>query len=187
MNICVYGAASDLINKKYIEEGENLGFQMAKRGHSLVFGGGGGGLMGAVARGVHRHGGVKITGIVPSFFTADGKHVDGLLFGHCDEQISTDTMRERKHLLENLSDAFIIAPGGIGTFDEYFEMITLKSLGRHNKPMAILNTNGYYDSLIAMVQKGIDEGFIRKSVLDLVFVSENIDECLNFVEKQSGK
>ena len=126
MNICVYGAASDLIDKVYIEDGEALGFKMAERGHDLVFGGGGGGLMGAVARGVHRHGGVKITGIVPDFFLEDGKHVDGLLFDKIDEYIETDTMRERKSLLDELADGFIITPGGIGTYEELMGYLPIK-------------------------------------------------------------
>ena len=94
MNLCIYGAASDLIDKSFIEAGEALGVEMAKRGHDLVFGGGGAGLMGAVARGVHRQGGVKITGIVPDFFIENGKHVDGILFDNIAEYIETDTMRE---------------------------------------------------------------------------------------------
>lgn len=185
MNICVYGAASDLIDKVYIEDGEALGFKMAERGHDLVFGGGGGGLMGAVARGVHRHGGVKITGIVPDFFLEDGKHVDGLLFDKIDEYIETDTMRERKSLLDELADGFIITPGGIGTYDELFEMLTLKNLGQHKKPMAVLNTAGYYDSLLAVLDTGIKAGFIKEKVRNLLFISDNIDEILDYVEKNA--
>ncbi len=187
MNICIYGAASDIIDKVYIEHGEKLGVEMAKRGHSLIFGGGGGGLMGAVARGVYSQGGVKITGIVPSFFTEEGKHVDGALFENCDQEIYTETMRERKKLLEDLCDAFIITPGGVGTYDEYFEILTLKSLGRHSKPMAVLNTNGYYNNLFAMTEKGINDGFIKSRVRELVFVSDKIDEILDFIEKEVGK
>lgn len=185
MNICVYGAASDLIDKVYIEDGEALGYEIAKRGHDLVFGGGGGGLMGAAARGVKRHGGVKITGIVPDFFTEDGKHVDGLLFDDIDEYIETDTMRERKSLLDELSDAFVITPGGIGTYDELFEMLTLKNLGQHKKPMAVLNTNGYYDSLLSVLETGIKASFIKEKVRDLLFISNSIDEILDYLEKNA--
>lgn len=185
MNVCVYGAASDLIDKSFIEAGEKLGEEMAKRGINLIFGGGGGGLMGAVARGTYRVGGVKITGIVPDFFTEDGKHVDGLLFDGIDEYIETDTMRERKKLLDEMSDAFVISPGGIGTYDELFEMLTLKNLGQHKKVMAVLNTNGYYDSLIAVLQSGIKAGFIKESVMKLLFISESIDEILDYIEKNA--
>lgn len=183
MNICVYGAASNHILNIYISEGEALGVAMAKRGHNLIFGGGGSGLMGAVARGVHSHGGVKITGIVPNFFMENGKRVDGILFDKMDEFIETDTMRERKKLLDEMSDAFIITPGGIGTYDELFEMLTLKNLGRHKKPMAVFNTNGYYDSLLSVIYKGIEDGFIGEKVHDLLFVSDDITEVLDFVEQ----
>ncbi len=183
MNICVYGAASDTIDRKYIKAGEDFGYEMASRGHNLIFGGGGGGLMGAVARGVRRQNTVKITGIVPDFFTDDGKHVDGFLFDTIDEYIETDTMRERKKLLDGLCDAFVITPGGIGTYDELFEMLTLKNLGQHKKPMAVLNTAGYYDSLLAVIDDGIEKNFINPKVKDLLFVSEDIGEILDFIEK----
>ncbi len=183
MNICVYGAASDNILKIYITEGEKLGNELSKRGHNLVFGGGGSGLMGAVARGAHRDSKAKITGIVPNFFMDNGKRVDGVLFNEIDEFIETDTMRERKKLLDEMSDAFIITPGGIGTYDELFEMLTLKNLGRHKKPMAVLNTNGYYDGLLAVLYEGINGGFIGEKVKDLLFVSADINEILDYVEK----
>ena len=185
MNLCIYGAASDLIDKSFIEAGEALGVEMAKRGHDLVFGGGGAGLMGAVARGVHRQGGVKITGIVPDFFIENGKHVDGILFDNIDEYIETDTMRERKKLLDEMADGFIITPGGIGTYDELFEMLTLKNLGQHKKPMAVLNTNGYYDSLLAVLDTGIKEGFIKQKAKDLLFISDDINAVLDYIEKNA--
>ena len=103
------------------------------RGHSLVYGGGAKGLMGAAARGVKRQGG-HILGIAPSFF-----NVDGELFEDCDEFLYPDTMRERKKLLEEKSDAFVILPGGIGTCNEFFETLVLRSLGRLAKPIALFN------------------------------------------------
>ncbi len=177
MNICVYGAASSTINPEYIRHGEELGQKMAKRGHGLVFGGGANGLMGAVARGVYAEKG-KIKGVVPSFF-----NVDGVLFEHSDEIVYTETMRERKHILEHSSDAFIVTPGGIGTFDELFEILTLHSLKRHSKPIAMLNTLGYYDSLLAMLDKGIEGGFIGTHIKDIIFVSADTDEIIDYLEK----
>ena len=114
MNICVYGASSSTIAKSYINPTEELGEKMAKRGHNLVYGAGALGLMGAAARGVLRGGG-KIIGVAPAFFK-----VDGVLFDECDEMIYTDTMRERKGIMEEKSDAFIMTPGGLGTYDEFF-------------------------------------------------------------------
>ena len=104
MVICVYGAASKEIAEPFKEAGHALGYELAKRGHSLVFGGGDHGMMGAVARGTHDGGG-HITGIQPSFF-----NVDGVLYPLCDEYIYTDTMRERKQKMEELSDGFIVSP-----------------------------------------------------------------------------
>ncbi len=177
MKICVYGASSTTIAQSYIVDGEKLGAVMAKRGHSLVFGGGTNGLMGAVARGVHSVGNVEIIGIAPSFF-----NVDGVLFEHCTEFIYPETMRERKKLMDEASDAFIVTPGGIGTFDEFFEILTLKQLGRHNKPIAILNTNGYYDHLKKFLQNGIDENFLAEECNKLFFISADADELIDYIE-----
>ena len=124
MNICVYGAASKNIDPKYTDAGYDLGLKLAKRGHGLVFGGGNGGMMGAVARGAH-DGGAHIIGIAPSFF-----NIDGVLYPHSDEIIYTETMRQRKQKMEDMSGAFIVTPGGIGTFEEFFEILTLKQLAQ---------------------------------------------------------
>ena len=114
MVICIYGASSDQIDPAYLRAGEELGLAMARRGHSLVFGGGGHGLMGAVARGMTQGGG-SITGVAPRFFNVDGSLYDG-----CTEFLYTDTMRERKALMEERADAFVMTPGGIGTYEEFF-------------------------------------------------------------------
>ena len=176
MKICVYGAASNEIDKSFLTAGENLGREMGKRNHSLVFGGGASGLMGAVARGISEENG-EIVGIAPSFF-----NVDGILFEKCSEMIYTDTMRERKMLMESKSDAFIVTPGGIGTFEEFFEILTLRSLDRHKKPIAIFNTNGYYDNLIEFLANGVKQNFLKSANLELFFVSENENEILDYLE-----
>ena len=175
MNICVYGASSNEIDEKYIKAGELLGEEMAKRGHTLVFGGGASGLMGAVARGVRRGGG-KIIGVAPSFF-----NVDGILYPDCDEFIYTETMRERKATMEKLSDAFLMTAGGIGTFEEFFEILTLRQLGRHQKPIAVLNTDGYFDPLSAMIEKAIEERFMTAANHRIFGVFEKVDEVLSYL------
>lgn len=175
MNICVYGASSTTIDNSFIEAGEKLGEEMAKRNMGLVFGGGASGLMGAVARGEHRFGG-RIIGIAPSFF-----NVDGVLYEHCTDFIYPENMRERKKKMEELSDAFIVTPGGIGTFDEFFEILTLKQLGRHNKPVAILNTNGYYNSLEQFIQNGIDKHFMNEECKKLFFISDSPEKILDHI------
>lgn len=176
MKICVYGASSNSIDKKYIEAGERLGSLMAERGHALVFGGGANGLMGAVARGTHKTGG-EIIGVAPSFF-----NVDGILFENCTQFFYTETMRERKQKMEELSDAFVMTPGGIGTFEEFFEILTLRQLARHNKPIAVLNTGGYYNALCELIDTAIAGGFMTEKNRELFFVSESEQELLSYLE-----
>ena len=176
MNICVYGASSNDINNAYIKAGEQLGELMAQRGHGLVFGGGANGMMGAVARGARAFDG-KIIGVAPDFF-----NVDGELFDNCDEMIGTDTMRERKRVMEDMSDAFVVTPGGIGTFDEFFEILTLKNLELHHKPIVLLNTLGYFDSMITMLENAVAEGFASKRIMTLFDVAHDPRAVLEYLE-----
>ena len=176
MKITVYGASSDQIKKVYLDEVEILGEKMAKRGHSVVFGAGGGGCMGAVARGAHKHGG-KIIGVIPTFF-----NVDGIISPHCTDIIKTVTMRDRKEILEDEADAFIVTPGGIGTFDEFFEIITLKQLQRHKKAIVIYNVDGYYDTLHDMLSKLVTEGFMQEASMRLVEFFDDADKMLDYIE-----
>ena len=178
MKICVYGAASSLIDKSFIDAGEELGRKMAKRGIGLVFGGGKNGMMGAVARGELEENG-EIIGIAPAFFEDADAEVS---FKECTEFIHTETMRERKKLLEEKSDAFIVTPGGIGTFDEFYEILTLKQLGRHNKPICIFNINEYFNNMGAMLQVCVDEKFITGDCRNLCEVFEDIDSMLDYIE-----
>ena len=178
MKICVYGAASSEIDKSFIEAGEELGRKMVERGHSLVFGGGKNGMMGAVARGVKEKGG-EIIGIAPNFFRDSNVEIS---FLSCTEFINTETMRERKRLLDETSNAFIISPGGIGTFDEFFEILTLKQLGRHNKAIVVFNIDGYYDNMLRMLDVSIDKKFITKDCTDLFHVSNSIEDVLDYIE-----
>ena len=176
MRICVYGASSNKISSVYTDAAEKLGEEMAKRNHALVFGAGNAGCMGASARGAKKHGG-EIIGIAPTFF-----EVDGVLFEHCTQFIPTQTMRERKKLLEDYADAFVMTPGGIGTYDEFFEIITLKQLERHTKAIAILNVNGYYDDLEHLLTKAVDENFMTNETKELVAFFTDINEMLDYLE-----
>ena len=157
MKVCIFGAASDEIAKFYIDAVEKLGEDLAKRGHELVFGAGGNGLMGAAARGVYKQGG-KIYGVIPSFFRDENIEK---IFDKCDELIYTETMAQRKAKMEELADAFIIVPGGMGTFEEFFEVLTLKQLGRHVKLIAIYDINGYYKKLEEFLELAMEERFIK--------------------------
>ena len=176
MRICVYGAASNRIDPAYIRAAEELGEAMAKRGHGLVFGGGASGMMGGVARGVSRHGG-EIIGVAPTFF-----QVDGVLYPHCTTFLPTETMRERKALMEETADAFVITPGGIGTWEEFFEVLTLKQLGRHNKPIAVYNLQGYYDPMHRMLQEAVAQDFVRQENFTLCPFFTGLAPMLAYLE-----
>ncbi len=180
MNICIYGASSNEISRSYINAVEELGQKLAKHGHTLVFGGGNNGVMGAAARGAAKADG-PIIGIAPSFF-----NVDGVLFEGCTKFIFTETMRERKAMMEDISDAFIMAPGGIGTFDEFFEILTLRQLGRHSKSIAIFNVNGYYDNLLNMLQTAVNHGFLTEECLRLCPAFTTPEKLIEYLEAYKG-
>lgn len=178
MNICVFGAASSEIDDKYIKAVELMGETLAKAGHNLVFGAGGQGLMGAAARGFKK-GNAKLVGVIPEFF----KDADiEAIYEECDELIYTDSMRERKAKMEELADAFIIVPGGIGTFEELFEVLTLKQLGRHKKSIVIYNVDGYYDSMESMLDHSIDEHFVRENCKMLYSVFADLQSMIDYLE-----
>ena len=178
MRICVYGAASPTIDPEYMELVEQMGKEMVSRGHSLVFGGGGNGLMGAAARGVRSAGG-HILGVIPKFF--DEENVEAI-YDFCDELIQPNTMRERKQIMEDNADAFIVVPGGIGTFEEFFEILTLKQLCRHNKPIAIYNLKGYYDDINHAMEQAMKKNFIRDNSKELYFTTDNLNELFAYIE-----
>lgn len=178
MRICVYGAASPTIDPEYIEKVEQMGKEMATRGHSLVFGGGGNGLMGAAARGVKSAGG-HILGVIPKFFQEEKVEA---ICDFCDELVLPNTMRERKQIMEDNADAFIVVPGGIGTFEEFFEILTLKQLCRHNKPIAIYNIKGYYNEINTAMTSAMNKNFIRENCSELYQTAENLEELFSYIE-----
>lgn len=175
MKICVYGASADELEREYFDDAYTLGTLLAAGGHELVFGGGQGGLMGACARGAHDGGG-EILGVAPRFFDEPG-----VLYPYCTRFVYTETMRERKQLMEEESEAFLILPGGIGTFEEFFETLTLKQLGRHAKPMAMLNTRGYYLALYAALETAAAGGFMSRACLSLFALCKTPEEALAHV------
>ncbi len=182
MVICVYGAASAKIDEAYMRDTVVLGEKMAERGHSLVFGAGGSGLMGAIAQGVSHKGG-HVKGVIPTFFTKSNVEI---VSPHCDEVVYTETMRERKQEMEDSADAFIMVPGGIGTFEEFFEILTAKQLLQHNKPIAVYNINGYFNELQYMMEKSIEKKFINEGCRTLYTVFDDPDELLDFIETDKG-
>lgn len=178
MKICVFGAASFEIDQKYINLVEELGEMLAKRGHELVFGAGGNGLMGAAARGVRKQNG-KIYGVIPNFFKDE---IIEAIYDQCDQLIFTETMAQRKTKMEDLADAFIIVPGGIGTFEEFFEVLTLKQLGRHTKPIVIYDIDGYYKKLEEFLDYSINEKFIKDNCKKLYGFENKLEKVFEYIE-----
>ena len=177
MKICLFGASSDYIKQSYIDSVEQFGEMLARRGHTLVFGAGATGLMGAAARGTRRGGG-KIIGISPTIFDQGG-----LLYKDCDEMLYTETMHERKALLRSKADAFAITPGGVGTFDEFFEVLTLRQLGVLTKPIGILNLEGVYDPLLNLLEKTIEGGFMSEECRVLWHSESDPAALLDYLER----
>ncbi len=180
MNICVFGASSPTIDKTYIDAVENLGEFMASRGHDLVFGAGGNGLMGSVARGVRRGGG-KILGVIPEFFRENSIEA---VYSDCDELIFTETMRERKAIMEDRADSFIVVPGGIGTYEELYEILTLKQLGQLDKTIVILNFDGFYNDMLAALDGAIEKNFVTRKCRSLFICVNDWREAVLAAEEE---
>ncbi|MGI6152851.1 MAG: TIGR00730 family Rossman fold protein [Christensenellaceae bacterium] len=174
-NICIYGASSMTLDKIFYAEAEKLGGLLAQSGFGIVFGGQDRGLMGAVARGVKSFGG-WVTGVIPSFMGAD-------IFEQYDELIETETLRQRKQAMEDHAEGFIALPGGIGTFEELFEILTLKQLGCHDKPVAILNTASYYDALLGALGTATLKNFAPQALQDSYFVAETPEDAVAYIKR----
>jgi hypothetical protein len=174
-NVTVYCASSRELAPVYRDAAREFGAAIAKQGWGLNYGGDKIGLMGIIAAAV-KEGGGRVVGILPQ------KFVDlGVANHQCDELIVTETMRQRKQILEHRGDALVALPGGLGTLEEIFEVIVGKQLGFHNKPLAILNVVGYYDPLLAMIEHGIEHRFIRREAKDLFFVARTVKELVDYL------
>lgn len=172
MKICIFGASGNELDRAYFDAAYRLGELMAAGGHTLVYGGGSTGLMGACADGVKACGG-RAVGIAPRYFDeADFLRKD---FG---EFIFTDTMAERKTLMLDMAEAFIVLPGGTGTMDEFFETLTLKQLGRQPKALVLLDTLGYYKPLYALLRGMVEKGFTGPSALEMIALCPTPEEAL---------
>ena len=177
MNICLFGSASEQTLEKYTDVGYDLGLRIAQKGHNLIFGGGNGGMMGAVASGAHDAGG-SITAIFPEWIGSFS-----IIFENSDAHIITKRLDERKELFMEKSDAFIIAPGGIGTLDELFDVLILKYLKRHDKPVILLSIDGYYDCLIKSLMDMQEQFMIRDDGFEYFDIAHSIDEVFQYLEK----
>lgn len=176
--ICLYGAAREQIDPDFMEQTERLGRLIGMHGHKMIYGAGASGLMGAAARGMTEASG-HIIGVTPHFM-----HQFEPVFP-CTEIIETKTMAARKNVMETKANAFIVVPGGIGTFDEFFQILTLKELGQLNdKPIILFNINGYYNELISMMLAANKKGFLRDGALDMFTACDAPEEVIFEIERQ---
>ena len=175
-NVCVFCASSANINEQYLQAARELGQLLAEEGWRCVNGGGAVGLMGAVTDGTLDAGG-EVTGVIPKFMVDNGWCYDRL-----EDVIITPDMHQRKQMMSEMADAVIALPGGVGTFEELLETLTWRQLGLVKVPVIILNTLGYYDALLTMLDHAINEGFMKSSHAALWQVASTPAEAITLLE-----
>jgi uncharacterized protein (TIGR00730 family) len=175
-SLCVFCGSAKGIDPRHQEAASRLGAQLAAHGVTLVYGGGDIGIMGAVADAALEAGG-KVIGVIP-------EHLVSMEVAHhgVSELIVVDSMHSRKRRMFDLSDAFCILPGGLGTLDETFEILTWKQLRLHNKPVILVNEGGYWGPLLAMIEHMVSNGYARPENLRLFSVVDNVDDVLSTAE-----
>jgi uncharacterized protein (TIGR00730 family) len=178
--ICVYCGSSSGSHPEYTDQARVFGTDMARRGITLVYGGGKVGLMGVVANAVLAGGG-KVIGVIPRQLVELEVAHPGL-----SELVVVETMHQRKTRMYELSDAFVALPGGFGTMDEMFEMLTWAQLGLHRYPCAFLDVRGYYRSLSAMMNHMVSEGFVRPGQRDSVWFGDSMNELFDWMASYDG-
>jgi uncharacterized protein (TIGR00730 family) len=171
-SVCVFCGSQAGARPEYIEVARVLGATLAHRGLSLIYGGGHVGMMGAVADAALAGGG-KVIGVIPEHLMRPEVAHQGLT-----ELLVVDSMHTRKRIMAERADAFIVLPGGYGTFEEMFEMITWLQLRLHSKPVGVINIEGYFDHLLAFLRHGAAEGFIRPEHWDLLVIERAPDLLL---------
>lgn len=174
--VCVYCASSALVDAHYVARAKEFGTLLGERGYALVYGGAQAGLMGAVAKAA-KEAGADVTGVIPRFFNAKE-----IVFKDAHEIIYTETLRERKAIMEAKANAFVALPGGFGTLEEIAEILTLRLLRRHAKPVAFFNVNGFYDELLALFERFYRERFAHEDGVRPYFVSESACAILDYIE-----
>jgi uncharacterized protein (TIGR00730 family) len=176
-NITVYCASSRRLADVYRESATALGRAIASRGWGVVYGGDRDGLMGLLAHAASSAGG-SVIGIMPQQLFKTGVAFDG-----CTEMVLARDMRHRKEMLEDRCDAMIALPGGLGTLEEFFEVVVGKQLGFHHKPIVLLNVQRYYDPLLTMIEHGIEHHFIKPEGRDLFFVAHSVEQAMEYLDE----
>jgi len=174
--VCVYASSSDALAPSYKDAARKLGLAIGSRGLTLVYGAGHIGLMGITARAVHEAGG-RVVGVIP-----DMLHERELSYMESDELIITTGMRERKAIMEDRADAFIALPGGFGTFEEILEVLTLKQLHYHEKPVCFFNVNDFYTPLLACFERLFTEKFTQEQHRNLYHASDTVEGLFTYLD-----
>lgn len=170
---CGSSYGNEKIFKEYVSK---LGHTLASRGIGVVYGGAKVGLMGIIADSVLNAGG-EVIGVIPKFL--QGKEI---AHDKLTDLIIVDTMHQRKSKMDELSDGVIALPGGFGTMEEFFEILTWGQLGLHKKPMGLLNIDGFFDPLLQFIQNMVDKGFLKRINQEMVLVSSDVDQLLDRME-----
>ena len=178
-NVTVFCSSSDHVGGEFFAAAEELGRAIAGAGWGLVYGGNRPGPMGRLAEAA-RAAGTRVIGITPQYFVDDGC-CDEL----CDELIVTPDIRRRKELMEERGDAIIVLPGGIGTLEEFFEVLVARTLGISHKPLVLLNVAGYFAPLMAMIDDGVEKKFVRAKTRSLYFVSTCVPQAITYLQSCS--
>lgn len=174
--ICVYASSSDAVDAVYFDAAREFGTVLAGRGCTLIFGAGCIGLMGEMARAVHAAGG-HVVGVIPEKLV-----LKDVAYDASDEFIVTPDMRRRKAIMEERADAFVAMPGGIGTLEEVLEVLVLKQLRYHDKPVVFLNTNEFFGQLLAMLDMQIEERFAKPSMRGLFHVATTPQGVFDYLD-----
>lgn len=170
-SVCLFCGSSDAADPKYTEAASAFGKAAAEAGWRLVYGGGGVGLMGASARAAHAAGG-RVLGVMPAFLRSRERLFDDV------ETLVVTSMHERKTIMYDQSDAFVVAPGGIGTLEEVVELLSWKRLDLHGKPVIFLNIDGFWDTFFALMRHSVDSGFTPVSFLGAWSVCDSVPEAM---------
>ena len=178
--ICVFCASSNDASPRYLEVARTLGGLMVERGHTLIYGGGSVGLMGELAREVQQGGG-RVVGVIPERLSTEE-----IAFEAAEELLVTADMAERKNIMIERAEAFICLPGAFGTLDEMLEIITLKQLDYHDKPIVLVNTDGFYDTLLGFFRRLEKERLIYKECLELYEAVSDVESALDLLETEPG-
>lgn len=179
--ITVFCASSETLDPVYYEAAREVGLALAEHGVDLVYGAGSVGMMGVVAR-TAQAGGARVIGVITSRLIDAEQFYDG-----CDDAVVVETMRQRKQLMEQKGDAVIVLPGGVGTLEEFFEIFVGRLLGEHDKPIVLVNTAGYYDPLLEMLDHMIDGRFTKPGVRKLFLVVDQPREAVEAILRGDGR